>query len=148
MRWANSSVKRERYPVPTVDEVLQDLNNSKYFSKLDLNSAYHQIELDPESRDITTFAKHKGLYGCKRLMFVSCASEMYQKILQQVLQECEEAHNILDDIIVHGETEEKHDGQFERAVQVLYQKGLTFNRDKCQYKMSHLEIMEHMEHGI
>ena len=48
MRRANSAVKRERYPVPTVDEVLQDLNNSKYFSKLDLNSAYHQIELDPD----------------------------------------------------------------------------------------------------
>ena len=51
MRRANSAVKRERYPVPTVDEVLQDLNNSKYFSKLDLKSAYHQIKLDPESRD-------------------------------------------------------------------------------------------------
>ena len=114
MRQANSGVRRERYPVPTVDEVLQDLNKSKYFSKLDLNSAYHQIELEQESRDITTFSTHRGLFRYKRLMFgVSCAPEMYQKILQQVLQECEGAHNILDDIIIHGETEEEHDIRFE-----------------------------------
>lgn len=83
-----------------VDEVHQDLNNSKYFSKLDLNSAYHQIEFDSESRDITTFATHKGLYRYKRLMFgVSCTLEMYQKILQQVLQEYEGAYNILDGMV-------------------------------------------------
>ena len=146
-----SCVKHERYPVPTVDEVLQDLNNSKFFSKLDLNSAYHQIELDSESRDITTFATHEGLYRYKRLMFgVSCAPEMYKKILQQVLQECEGAHNILDDIIVHGETEEEHDRRFERVVQVLYEKGLTLNREKCQHKMPRLDFMGHVlsEHGV
>ena len=71
-------MKRERYPIPTIDEVLQDLNQSKFFSKLDLNSAYHQIELAPESRDITTFGTHDGLYRYKRLMFgISCAPEMY-----------------------------------------------------------------------
>ena len=151
MRQANSGVRRERYPVPTVDEVLQDLNQSKYFSKLDLNSAYHQIELEPESRDITTFSTHRGLFRYKRLMFgVSCAPEMYQKILQQVLQECEGAHNILDDIIIHGEAEEEHDIRFEKVVQVLNERGLTFNRDKCQYKMAHLEFMGHVlpEHGV
>ena len=62
-------MKRERCPIPTIDEVLQDLNQSKFFSKLDLNSAYHQIELAPESRDNTTFGTHDGLYRYKRLMF-------------------------------------------------------------------------------
>ena len=41
MRQANMAVKRELYPIPTIDVVLQDLNQSKFFSKLDLNSAYH-----------------------------------------------------------------------------------------------------------
>ena len=144
-------MRRERYLVPTVDEVLQDLNKSKYFSKLDLNSAYHQIELEPESRDITTFSTHRGLFRYKRLMFgVSCAPEMYQKILQQVLQECKGAHNIFDDIIIHVETEEEHDIRFEKVVQVLNERGLTFNRDKCQYKIAHLEFMGHVlsEHGV
>ena len=58
MRQANMAVKRERFPIPTTDEVLQDLNQSKFFSKLDLTSAYHQVQLSPESRDITTFGTH------------------------------------------------------------------------------------------
>ena len=58
MRQTNMAVKRERFPIPTIDEVLQDLNQSKFFSKLDLTSAYHQIQLSPESRDITTFGTH------------------------------------------------------------------------------------------
>ena len=47
MRQANMIGKRERFPILTIDEVLQDLNQSKLFSKLDLTSAYHQIECRP-----------------------------------------------------------------------------------------------------
>ena len=42
----------------------------------------------------------------------SCAPEMYQKVILQVLQDCEGAHNILDDVIVHATTEEEHDHRF------------------------------------
>ena len=109
MRQANMAVKRERFRIPTIDEVLQDLNQSKFFSKLDLTSAYHQIELSPESRDIATFGTHKGLYRYKRLMFgIGCTPDMYQKVLHQVLQECDGAHNIFDDVIVHPPTAEEH----------------------------------------
>jgi hypothetical protein len=52
MRRTNQAVTRERYPIPTVDEVIQDLNQSKVFSKLDIRLAYHQIELTPDSREI------------------------------------------------------------------------------------------------
>ena len=94
--------------IPTIDKVLQDLNQSKFLSKLDLFSAYHQIELAPESRDITTFGTHDGLYRYKWLMFgISCAPEMYQKVIRQVLQDCEGVHNILDDVIVHGQSAEQ-----------------------------------------
>ncbi|XP_068674632.1 uncharacterized protein [Montipora foliosa] len=68
MRQANIAVKRERYPIPTIDEVVQDVNQNKFFIKLDLNSAYQHIGLAPESRDITTFGTHNGLYRYKRLM--------------------------------------------------------------------------------
>ena len=118
------AVKREPFPIPTIDEVLQDLNQSKFFSKLDLTTAYHQIELSPESRDITRFGTHKGLYWYKRLMFgISCAPEMYQKVLHEILQECDGAHNILDDVIVHAPTEEEHDKRFENVVRVLKSRG-------------------------
>ena len=56
MRQANHAIVREKHPVPTVKETVQEVSNAKVFSKLDLNMAFHQIELHPDSRDITTFA--------------------------------------------------------------------------------------------
>ena len=61
MRQANQAIQREKHPVPTVEETLQEMSTGKVFTKLDLNMAFHQIELSPESRDITTFAAPNGL---------------------------------------------------------------------------------------
>ena len=55
MKQANRAILREKHPVPTVEETLQQISEAKVFSKLDLNMAFHQIELHPDSRDITTF---------------------------------------------------------------------------------------------
>ena len=62
MRCANKAIIRERHPIPTIDEVLNDMQEGSVFSKLDLKWGYHQIELGTESRDITTFVTHKGLF--------------------------------------------------------------------------------------
>ena len=69
MRRANTAISRVRYPIPTIDVIMQDLDQSKVFSKLDIKRANHQIELEPNSRDITTFVTHNGLYCYKRPMF-------------------------------------------------------------------------------
>jgi hypothetical protein len=55
MRQANQAIQREKHPVPTVEETLQEMSTAKVFTKLDLNMAFHQIELSPESRDITIY---------------------------------------------------------------------------------------------
>ena len=82
MRQANTAVVRERYPIMTVDEILQLLDGSKVFSKLDLKWGFHQVELHPDSRGITTFAANDGLYRYKRMMFgISSAPEKYQQIV-------------------------------------------------------------------
>lgn len=112
MRQANSAIVRERHPIPTVEETLQELHGATIFSKLDLRSGYHQIELHPESRPITTFASQNGLYQYTRLMFgVSSAPDIYQHVIQQVLQGCRGIRNISDDIIVFGKTRDEHDQQ-------------------------------------
>ena len=78
MRQANQAIVRKKHPVPTVEETLQEVSNDKVFSKLDLNMAFHQIELHPDSRDMTTFATPNGLYRYKRLLFgVNMATEKF-----------------------------------------------------------------------
>ena len=63
MRRPNEAIIQGRHPIPTVNEILQNTNGSKIFSKLDLKGGYHQIELKPESHDIMTFAVHTGVIG-------------------------------------------------------------------------------------
>ncbi|XP_062541464.1 uncharacterized protein K02A2.6-like [Armigeres subalbatus] len=84
MRVANRAIKREHHLMPTIEDFLPRLKSAKYFSRLDIKDAFHQIELDELSRPVTTFITHRGMYRYKRLMFgVSRASEMFQKIIDK-----------------------------------------------------------------
>ena len=146
MRRANEAIERERHPIPTIEEVLHNLNGSTVFSKLDLRWGFHQIELDEESRQITTFVTHRGLYRYKRLMFgIPSAPEKYQKIVSDVLQGCEGVANIADDVIVHGCGIEQHDKNLlaDLVLDRLRQCGLTLNARKCQFRLPKLTFFEH-----
>ncbi|CAG2233566.1 unnamed protein product [Mytilus edulis] len=109
MRRPNEAVVREWYPIPTVEKMLQDLNQSRVYSKLDIKLAFREIELSQKSRDITAFITHQGLCRYKHLMFgISCTPEMYNKIIHQVLEGLPGVNSINDDIIVHGKSDEEH----------------------------------------
>ena len=117
-RCANKAIIRERHPIPTIDEVLEDMQEASVFSKLDLKWGYHQIELSEESRSITTFVTHKGLFRYKRLMFgITSAPEKYQQVIKQVLNDCSGA---------------EHDERLKEVLTRLRDKGLTLNEGKCQ----------------
>ena len=88
MRQANQAIQREKHTVPTVEETLQEISSAKVFTKLDLSMAFRQIELHPDSRDITTFAAPDGLYRYTRLLFgVKMATEKFQNLIWQVLKD-------------------------------------------------------------
>ena len=87
MRRANQTMIRERQLIPTVKEVLQDLNGSTVFSHVDLKWGFHRILLAKESRYVTTFVTLRGLYRYTRLMFgVTSAPENYQQIIRDALK--------------------------------------------------------------
>ena len=110
MREANKAVKREKHLMPTIDDLVADLNGATVFSKLDLSSGYHQLELAPESRHITTFSTHVGLRRYKRLMFgINAASEIFQNAIEEILTGLPGCKNISDDIIVFGKTHREHE---------------------------------------
>ena len=110
MREPNKAIMREIHQMPTVDELINDLNGAKIFSKVDLRSGYHQLELDKNSRSITTFSTHVGLFRYKRLNFgVCCAAEVFQKEIRTIVSDLEGVTNIADDILIYGSTQEKHD---------------------------------------
>ncbi|XP_069782085.1 UPF0462 protein C4orf33 homolog isoform X1 [Narcine bancroftii] len=144
MRMANEAIIRERHPIPTVEEILQELTTSKVFSKIDLKWGYHQLEMDPGSRDVTTFVTHCGLYRYRRLSFgINAASEIYQYEIHRVIQGIPGVANISDDIIVHAPTKEEHDKRLRRVLSRLQEAGLTVNGNKCQFGVSEMDFMGH-----
>eukprot|EP00794_Sanderia_malayensis_P014472 gene14472-biopygen11586 len=141
MRVANTGIQIVRYLIPTVEDISLDLNEAKYFSKLDLNEAYHQLELEPESRGITTFSTHVGLYRYTRLNYgTNAAAEIFQHTLQKSLQGIKGVKNLADDIIVFGSTREEHDHALTECLARLAEKELTLSPAKCRFLQKSLNF--------
>lgn len=68
MRQTNMTVSRERFPLPNIDETLDEMNGTNVF-KLDLHQRFYQVELEPSSRDIANFVSYGGIYRCCRLIW-------------------------------------------------------------------------------
>ena len=144
MRRANEAIERERHPIPTIKEVLHDLNRSTVFSKLDLKWGFYQVDLDPESSHITTFITHRGLFRYKRLMFgITSAPEKYQKIVKDALIGCKRVKNIADDLIIHGCGIQEHDENLLAVLRRLRKCGLTLNEKKCHFRLPNLTFFGH-----
>ena len=78
------------------------------------------------------------------LFGVSCAPETYEHIIQQVLQGCEGAHNIADDIIVHGPPAEVHDERLVKFMETLRERRVTLNPDKCEFRIPRINFRGHV----
>ena len=97
----NASLRRERYKIPVINDLLPDLTDARVFTKVDLASAFWHLELDYESSMLTTFATPYGRYRWLRLPFgLSVSSEIFQKHLHQALKGLPGVNCIADDVLV------------------------------------------------
>lgn len=144
MRRANLAVIRENHPLPCMDTLLPKIKKAHYFSKLDIKNAFHQVEIHPNSRHLTTFITSKGLYRYKRLMFgITCAPELFQKILERILAGLDGVINYIDDILVYGENEQQHDERLEKILETLKGNNVLLNESKCVYKVQQINFLGH-----
>ena len=132
MRRANEAIIRERHVIPKIDDFLTELHGAKYFSKIDLHEGYHQIQLYEDSRDITSFAMHEGLFRYKRLIYgVSSGFESFEKQIEIVISGCPGSKNISDDILIWDSSEQEHNHHLATVLARLDEAGLKVNREKC-----------------
>ena len=94
---------------------MENMDGAIRYTKIDLKAGYHQIPLEKESRSITTFTTHRGLFRYKRLPFgINSASEVFQNAIEKAIKGLDGVKNIADDIIVWGNTQEQHDQRVEQ----------------------------------
>ena len=85
-RRLNSVTRKDVYPLPRIDDILDAVGGTQYFSTLDLASGYWQVELDEEAREKSAFTTFKGLYEFTRMPFSLCnAPATFQQIMQKIL---------------------------------------------------------------
>jgi len=115
LRKLNKAVMRERYILPTLEDVAPKLAGAKVFSKVDVSSGCWQIPLHPESSRLTTFITPSGRFCFRRLIFgITSAPEIFQKRMTNPLRDQQGVAAIQDDIIVYGRTEGEDDTVLQR----------------------------------
>lgn len=150
MRHLNRVVKRERYILPTLEDIKPKLLGSCVYSKLDAAAGYHQVELHPDSHKLTTFITPIGRYCFKRLPFgITSASEIFERKMAEILHDIEGVASFQDDVIVVGKTEAEHDERLAKVLKRLNDRGLRLNKAKCEIKKEEIDFLGHRfnKHG-
>ena len=112
----NEAICCNHHKMPTVEEVAHEFAHSHYFTKLDAHHGYWLIVLNQESRLLTTFNSPFGRYHFLHLPFgLVCSQDIFQKKMDQILEECQGCIGITNDITVHSCTEAEHDASLQTS---------------------------------
>ena len=141
----------EREPVPIVLDLIDRLSGAKFYSVLDIQNAYWQISLSPESREITSFITPFGQFHWTVLPFgLRNAVSAFQREIRRVLDGFI-GHGIqqyLDDLIVYTSTKEEHFQLLTRLFRRLSEHGVKLRKEKCKFFQSENEFLRiHSELG-
>jgi hypothetical protein len=140
----NENVRRENFPLPTTDNLLAQLSGAKFFSKLDCNSGFHQIPLDEESQELTTFITPFGRFCYLRMPFgISSGPEIFHREMSQILSGVPGVICDIDDVLISGATQQEHDERLHSVLQRLQDAGVTLN-EKCVFSTDTVKFLGHI----
>lgn len=152
-RQLNKTIIADKFPLPRIDEMLDNLGRAKYFTTLDLASGFHQIELNENSKHYTAFSSSSGHYEFNRLPFgLNVSPNSFQRMMTIALSglppEC--AFLYIDDILVVGCSVNHHFKNLETVFKRLRQYNLKLNPAKCNFFKHDVTYLGHhiSEKGI
>jgi len=135
-RKLNAATKKDSYPLPRIDDILETLNKCVYFSTLDQAAGYWQIPVDETDKEKTAFITYNGLYEFNVVPFGLCnAPATFQRLMNLLLaglhwQIC---LVYLDDILIFSRTFEEHLCRLKIVFDKLQGAGLKLRLDKCHF---------------
>ncbi|GFX68405.1 retrovirus-related Pol polyprotein from transposon 297 [Trichonephila clavipes] len=131
----------DTYPLPRMDDLLQEAKHTAYISTIDLKSGYHQVNVNPADRDKTAFVCPFGTYRFKRMPFgLKNAPATFQRLMD-IFRRGLPVLAYLDDIIIMSPTFEQHLTDLEAVFKRLMDFKLRANREKCQFSCSHVKYL-------
>lgn len=145
LRAVNQAVRTENYPMPNIENALASIRGAAMLSTVDLESAFYHLELDPESRNVSTFTTRSGLYRFTRLVFgIKSAPELFQKTMDLLFGDIKNIIIYLDDILIFGATVEEHDEILKTVLERLKELGIRVNQNKSVFRAGKVKFLGHM----
>jgi hypothetical protein len=143
-RRLNLITERDVYPLPRIDDIIDKLAGSKYFTTLDLKSGYWQIPIDEQDKKKTAFVTTDGLYEFNVLPFgLSNAPASFQRIMNSVLGVLRWDITLvyLDDIIIYSKSFDKHIQHLDLVFDALSKANVKLNAAKCSLARKQLDYL-------
>ncbi|KAL5565238.1 hypothetical protein UlMin_028402 [Ulmus minor] len=146
-RALNAATIKDRFPIPTVDDMLDELYGAAYFTKLDLRAGYHQVRVHAPDIPKTAFRTHNGHFEYLVMPFGLCnAPSTFQAIMNSIFHSHLRKFILVffDDILVYSPTWETHIEHVRTTLDILRQHQFFIKESKCDFGKQELEYLGHI----
>ncbi|GJT44128.1 putative reverse transcriptase domain-containing protein [Tanacetum coccineum] len=146
-RELNRITIRNRYPLPRIDDLFDQLQGAKYFSKIDLRSGYHQLRVREQDISKTAFRTRYGHYEFLVMPFgLTNAPAVFMDLMNRIFHEYLDKFVIvfIDDILVYSKSEEEHEQHLRIVLEILRQKKLYAKFSKCEFWLQQVIFLGHI----
>lgn len=137
----------DRFPLPRIEDIFDNLGKAKYFSVVDLQAGYHQIPLDEESRKYTAFSTKRGMFEYNVLPFgLSIAPSSFSRMMALAFSGLtpERCFSYMDDLIIIGFSEENHLNNIRSVFEICRKYNLKLNPAKCEFFRTEISFLGHI----
>ena len=146
-RKLNEHTKRDVYPLPRIDDVLESLAGAKIFSSFDFLSGFWQVELDEEDKEKTGFITIYGLFEWNVMPFGLCNSpSTFQRVMDDLLRHIKWMFCLVyvDDVIIYSKNEEEHLQHIDTFLKIVCDSGFKIKPKKCNLYRTKLKFLGHI----
>lgn len=146
-RALNRVTKKNRYPLPHQDDLIERLRHAKCLTKLDLASGYWQVRMSDDSVEKTAFTTRHGLFEWLVMPFGLCNApstfmQMMNDVLAPLIDRC--VIVFLDDILIYSPTAEQHEQDVTAVFELLRKHKLRVKLSKCDFFKEEVEFLGHV----
>lgn len=152
-RKLNNVTIGDSYPLPNIDNILDQLGHSKYFTTLDLASGFNQLLVNPKDIKKTAFSTPNGHYEYLRMPFgLKNAPATFSRLMNQVLTGLQgtQCFTYLDDVIIYASSLEEHNTKLKNVFDRFRANNLKLQPDKCEFLHKEICYLGHLitENGV